>query len=147
VSRLTFLVPAAALACLASCSDSNGPDNNVPPPATASVTATTTQQFTPATVRVATGGTVTWVFQSLGHNVTFDATTGAPEDIPGVKANTSIARTFSTNGTFRYHCTIHPNMTGTVEVSTGAATAQSSPPADNNPPMNSDGDGAPPTGY
>jgi plastocyanin len=111
------------------------------------VTATTGQQFTPATVRVATGGTVTWVFQSLGHNVTFDDATGAPEDIPGANSNTSIARTFSTNGTFAYHCTIHPGMSGTVQVSSGSAPVESPPPADNNPPTNSDGDEAPPPGY
>ncbi|HET8635202.1 MAG TPA: plastocyanin/azurin family copper-binding protein [Gemmatimonadales bacterium] len=147
MSRLALLASAAALTCLASCSDSNAPDNNAPPPATASVTATTGQKFTPATVRVATGGTVTWVFQSLGHNVTFDATAGAPEDIPGVNSNTSIARTFSTNGTFAYHCTIHSGMTGTVQVSSATATVASSPSTSNNPPMNSDGNGAPPTGY
>jgi plastocyanin len=118
VSRLACLAAAAALVSLVSCSDSNSPDGgNNPPPATASVTATTGQQFSPATVRVATGGTVTWVFQSLGHNVTFDDVANAPEDIGGVNANTSIARTFSTNGTYPYHCTIHPGMTGTVQVS------------------------------
>jgi hypothetical protein len=38
-----------------------------------------------------------------------------------VNANTSIARTFGTAGTYQYHCTIHPGMTGTVEVVTAAA--------------------------
>jgi plastocyanin len=147
VSRLAFLAAAASLACLASCSDSNGPDNSSPPPAAASVTATTGQQFTPATVRVATGGVVTWVFQSLGHNVTFTAATGAPEDIPGVNSNTSIARTFTTSGTFAYHCTIHPGMSGTVQVSNAPATVSTSTPATSNPPASSDGDGALPTGY
>lgn len=147
MSRLAFLATAASLACLASCSDSNGPDTSSPPPAAASVTATTGQQFTPATVRVATGGVVTWVFQSLGHNVTFDAATGAPEDIPGVNSNTSIARTFTTNGTFSYHCTIHPGMTGTVQVSSASASVTPSAPTTQNPPTSSDGDGALPTGY
>jgi plastocyanin len=121
---------------LAACSDSNSPNN--PPPATATVTATTSQTFSPRTAQVATGGTVTWVFQSLGHNVTFDAATGVPADIPGVNANTSIARTFATAGTYQYHCTIHPGMTGTVEVSAAAAPAKS--PTDG-------GTNAPPPGY
>lgn len=132
MSRLAFLATAASLACLASCSDSNGPDNNSPPPAAASVTATTGQKFTPATVRVATGGVVTWVFQSLGHNVTFTPATGAPEDIPGVNSNTSIARTFTTSGTFAYHCTIHPGMTGSVQVV--SATTQVGSGGNNAPP-------------
>lgn len=147
MSRLALAVAALSIACLASCSDSNEPENNAPPPATASVTATTGQKFTPATVRVATGGTVTWVFQSLGHNVTFDATSGAPEDIPGVNSNASIARTFTTNGTFPYHCTIHPGMTGTVQVSSATTTTVESSPPTSNPPTNSDGDGELPTGY
>lgn len=82
---------------------------------TASVTATTSQTFDPATVTITHGGTVTWVFQSLTHNVTFDNVTGAPQDI-GDTANQSIARTFPTAGTFTYHCTIHPGMNGTVVV-------------------------------
>lgn len=119
--RIIHLTPLISLMLVAGCSDSTGPDNNSPPPATASVTATTAQKFTPASARVAVGGTVTWVFQSLGHNVTFDDVNGAPDDIPGTNANTSIARTFPTAGTYAYHCTIHPNMTGSVQVS--AATS------------------------
>ncbi len=101
---------------LASCSSSTGPGGGSPPPSTQSVTATTGQAFSPNSVQLAVGGTVTWVFQSLGHNVTFDAVAGAPADIGGVNANTSIARTFPTAGTFTYHCTIHPGMTGSVQV-------------------------------
>lgn len=106
---------------VASCSNSTGPNDPAPP--TAAVTATTSQKFTPPTARVATGGTVTWTFQSLGHNVTFDAVAGAPADIAGVNSNTSIARSFATVGTFHYHCTIHPGMTGTVQVVDPASSA------------------------
>ena len=145
--RLALITAVASFACLASCSDSSAPENNTPPPSSASVTATTGQQFSPATVHVATGGRVTWVFQSLGHNVTFDAVSGAPDDIPGANTNTSIARTFSTNGTFSYHCTIHPGMTGTVQVSSASSTTAATAPASTNPASNNDGDGALPTGY
>ena len=54
---------------------------------------------------------------SLGHNATFDGRVAAtPADIPGVNTNVSIARVFNTAGTYNYHCTIHPNMTGSVLV-------------------------------
>jgi plastocyanin len=85
------------------------------------VTATTGQQFTPASVTIKAGGTVTWVFQSLAHTVTFNtpAPPGTPADLGTVASpysNTKISRTFTTAGTFNYHCSIHPGMTGVVTV-------------------------------
>ncbi|HKV50885.1 MAG TPA: plastocyanin/azurin family copper-binding protein [Gemmatimonadaceae bacterium] len=90
-------------------------------PLTGSVTATTGQQFVPPAVTIKVGGTVTWVFQSLGHTVTFNTPTppGTPANLGTVDApysNTSISRQFNTAGTFNYHCSIHPGMTGTVTV-------------------------------
>jgi plastocyanin len=90
-------------------------------PTTASVTATTGQAFTPDKVTIKAGGTVTWVFQSLGHTVTFNTPepTGTPANLGTADApysNTSISRVFTTAGTFSYHCSIHPGMTGTVTV-------------------------------
>ena len=84
-------------------------------PSAAEVTATTTSQFNPQTVDIADEGTVTWVFQSVTHNVQFAATAGAPADI-GNSTSTSVSRTFSTPGTFTYSCGIHAGMTGTVVV-------------------------------
>jgi plastocyanin len=52
----------------------------------------------------------------VGHNVFFDATPGAPADIPGVNANTSVTRSFATAGSFTFHCHIHAGRTGTVVV-------------------------------
>lgn len=120
-SNARFAVCTALAFALTACSDySNSPDNA--PPASATVTATAAQAFSPQTIRVATGGTITWKFESVGHNVIFDAVTGAPANIPGSNSNTNIARTFATNGTFPYHCTIHPGMTGTVQVTASTAT-------------------------
>jgi plastocyanin len=81
----------------------------------ATVTASAALTFSPATVNVVTGGLVTWVFQAVEHNVTFDAISGAPVDITN-SSNTSTSRSFPTAGVFTYHCTIHPQMTGTVVV-------------------------------
>jgi plastocyanin len=85
-------------------------------PAQAQVTAgNTTQTFTPSTVDIAVGGTVTWVFGTLTHNVTFGAQAGAPQNIPTV-TNQQVARTFNTAGSFAYNCTVHAGMSGTVVV-------------------------------
>jgi plastocyanin len=70
--------------------------------------------YQPATVDVAAGGTVTWTFASIPHDVSF-TTAGAPADVPVIQ-NESASRTFPTNGSFNYRCTIHPPMTGVVHV-------------------------------
>jgi plastocyanin len=69
--------------------------------------------FQPATVDVSAGGTVTWTFESNGHQVTF-TTPGAPADIPMFQ-NGSASRTFPNHGTFHYQCS-GPQMAGVVIV-------------------------------
>ena len=84
------------------------------PTGTASVAATASNQFTPATVTVTRNGSVTWSFAAQ-HNVTFD-TQGAPAGIPTRDTGTA-SITFPTAGSFAYHCTIHgQGMSGTVLV-------------------------------
>lgn len=86
------------------------------PTQAATVDATTLQTFSPPTVDIVAGGTVTWRFASLTHNVTFDGgVSGTPTSITDA-TNTSIGRTFTTAGTFTYQCTLHPGMRGTVVV-------------------------------
>ncbi len=94
----------------------NNTPTNTPAPAPNSVTATTGETFSPNTLTVAVGTSVSFVFQSLGHNVTFNPVAGAPPSILGTNSNTTIAVTFNTAGTFPYQCTIHPGMTGSVTV-------------------------------
>jgi plastocyanin len=88
-----------------------------PAPTTANVSATVNSTFNPDSVRIATGGTVTWNFSSLDHNVVFNNVAGKPADI-GTTVNESVPRTFGTAGTFPYRCTIHPGMDGKVLVQT-----------------------------
>ena len=75
-----------------------------------------TRLFTPDTVAVKVGSTVTFAFGSVVHDVFFDAANGAPADIGGTNANVSVGRTFTTAGTYTYTCHIHPFMHGTVIV-------------------------------
>jgi len=90
-------------------------DNTQTYPTTAVVAATTQAVFNPGAVDIAAGGTVTWNFAGLAHNVTFDFVNGVPASISS-QANSSASRTFPVAGTFSYECTIHPGMTGTVIV-------------------------------
>ncbi len=71
--------------------------------------------FSPFLTTIAVGGTVTFRFGSVDHNVIFGAVTGKPTDIQIIK-NANVARTFSTKGLFPYDCTVHPGMSGQIEV-------------------------------
>jgi plastocyanin len=87
-----------------------------PPLPAATVQATPSIAFTPATTTVAVGATVTFDFGSVAHNVFFDPRSGTPPDISGNNVNTSVGRTFNTAGSYSYSCHIHPSMHGTVIV-------------------------------
>lgn len=72
--------------------------------------------FSPFLTTIGVGGTVTFRFGSVDHNVIFDpAKLGRPADIQ-ITRNVNIARTFNTRGLFAYDCTVHPGMSGQVDV-------------------------------
>jgi plastocyanin len=86
------------------------------PPLAATVTTPGTS-FSPATVTIRAGGTVTWQFTgSTRHNVTFSGTAPTGGNIPDTDAGGTAQRTFSTTGTYAYSCTRHSGMNGTVTV-------------------------------
>ena len=75
-----------------------------------------TFSFSPSTVTITKGGTVTWNNNgSTAHNVTFTTTAGAPTNI-GNFTSGSKSVTFPNSGTFQYQCTNHAGMQGTVTV-------------------------------
>ncbi|MDD1665806.1 MAG: cupredoxin domain-containing protein [Methanomicrobiales archaeon] len=95
-----------------------------PPPITTTVQTTaapvsaaiTIQNFAfiPASVTVPAGSTITWTnLDAAAHQVGSDtmAFTGHP-----MSQNSSYTFTFTTRGTFPYHCVIHPSMKGTITV-------------------------------
>ena len=71
--------------------------------------------FSPFLTTIGVGGTVTFRFGSVDHNVIFGNVTGKPTDIQ-ITRNVNVARTFNTKGLFPYDCTVHPGMSGQVEV-------------------------------
>ncbi len=73
--------------------------------------------FQTATVRIHRGDTVRWLFRDgvTPHNVT---SRGTPHfRSSGSMRSGSYSVRFTKAGTYRYHCTIHVNMTGRVIVS------------------------------
>lgn len=77
--------------------------------------------FSPRTLTVAPGTTVVWTQKdSAPHTVTSD--TGAWAASADLQAGQTFSHTFTTAGTFAYHCAVHPNMTATIVVSSYGAT-------------------------
>jgi plastocyanin len=110
---------ALSVSLVAACGGGNAtvPTGPRPPEHDAEVAATPALAFDPNTVTLQRGGTVTFDFENVGHNVFFDgAPAGAPQNITGVNTNVSKTLTFTTEGTFVYNCHIHPGMHGTVIV-------------------------------
>jgi plastocyanin len=83
--------------------------------------------FQPASIEVAAGSTVTWTNTGAApHTVTAD---NGAFDSGQLKPGATFSQTFTTPGTYTYHCEIHPQMTGTVVVTEAAAPAAPSAPA------------------
>jgi plastocyanin len=122
--RIFTVTGAASILALAACGGGTGPYGGVsnnqqppPPPAPGTVQATPSLTFTPSTLDIDRGQNVTFAFGAVGHNVAFDSPDAStPADIPGINVSVSVQRTFSAPGTYRYHCTIHPGMTGSIVV-------------------------------
>ena len=112
---------ALSLVFVASCGDDSTPSSPTMPTANAvpvsivsgSISLTTTA-YNPNPVTVQRGGIVTWTNNdSIPHTSTSDA---AGWNSGTLAPGASFSMTFQTAGTFPYHCTIHPNMVGTVNV-------------------------------
>jgi plastocyanin len=121
-SRLILLPFAALLACGGG-ADATGPGTTggtggtggtgSTPVATTAVEMSGTR-FNPASIKVASGATVTWTnSDGINHNVTFD---GAVGTIPNFSSGTQSLQMPATAGTYTYKCTIHAGMTGSVQV-------------------------------
>jgi plastocyanin len=81
--------------------------------------------FEPTSITVTAGSVVTWTNTAARpHTVTADD--GTSFDSQPIGAGEAFANLFDTPGTFAYHCSIHPQMTGTVVVTSAASTPAAS---------------------
>lgn len=70
--------------------------------------------FSPATLTVSKGTTVTWTNNdSVAHTVT---ATGPSSFSANIRPRDALILTFNMEETFNYRCSLHPSMVGTVEV-------------------------------
>jgi plastocyanin len=76
--------------------------------------------FVPGAVTIPVGGAVSWTSNdTIEHHPTADDGSWN-DDLPAMG---SASQKFTTAGTYSYHCSIHPSMTGTITV-TGSTTAK-----------------------
>ena len=109
---LAILV-AASVFLIVSCSKSNGYGASNPP-AAANTIYLSGMVFSPATLTIKAGTTVTWNNNdNTAHTVTADDNSF---DSGNLAAGKTYTRTFNAMGSYPYHCTIHSGMTGTIVV-------------------------------
>ena len=104
---------AALLITLTACSTATTPAAPTEPVAENQVTVAD-RMFSPKTLTISVGETVTWVFADRGmaHNVVADDNSFRSQ----LTETGQFTHTFDTAGTFTYHCTPHPDMTATIIV-------------------------------
>ncbi len=115
-----LLVMAGLFVALGCGSDGNpassSGDNTNPPSDTFTGTIVISgSSFSPSTVTVSVGTTVTWRNDDvIVHTVTSDTGTELASSLLG--QGDTYSHRFTTAGTYPYHCTQHPVMRGTVIV-------------------------------
>jgi plastocyanin len=122
----TATVAIAAAGLLAACSSSGSKSSGSTSGASSSTGASSASSaggntvqvknfsFSPSSLSVAKGTTVTWKFDdSAKHNVTDGKNTFKSKDLA---SGGSYSFTFNTAGTYNYICTIHQYMKGSVTV-------------------------------
>ncbi|MDQ3720054.1 MAG: plastocyanin/azurin family copper-binding protein [Actinomycetota bacterium] len=73
--------------------------------------------FKPSHLSVKAGDTVTWTnTDALGHDVTAEDGSFKSGEPAGMTEDMTFEHVFAKAGSFAYKCTVHSNMTGTVEV-------------------------------
>lgn len=125
IIKTVFIGSAMLLVIAAGCSkkSTNSVSNDSTANTTATATVTTTSSgFSPATVTVNAGDTVTFVNNGTGTNWPASdphpTHTGLPgfDALRGLKTGQSYSYTFTKIGTFGYHDHLNSSLTGTVVV-------------------------------
>ncbi len=123
--RRTRWMAAFGLLIAAACGDgsSGGNDPLQPPPGPAVMADTINiidNAFGPTSVKIVSGGTVTWTWDAANtqqHNVRWGTVPGTtPPQSPTQATGAPFDVTLTTPGAYQYVCTLHSNMSGTVFV-------------------------------
>ena len=97
-------------------SNNNGNGNNTTQPTSTNKVSIANMAFSPADITVKKGTTVTWTNNdSVAHDI--EETDGKKGPASGtLQSGQTYSFTYNETGSFNYHCSIHPSMTGAVTV-------------------------------
>ena len=130
IRRFVVLV-VAIVAAVATLSAGQGGGDGATARAAANVTITARDFFwSPDTVNIQVGDTVTWTNAQGFHNVLLgDSRLNQPGFPNDPSWNPPSDRTFTEPGSYTFVCEVHPGMTGTVNVAGGEPTPTPTPTA------------------
>ena len=116
ISVICFAVGTAVFT--ASCGSSTAQDNSTGNISTVENTITIqSMQFQPATITVVPGTEITWVnMDTTSHSVVSD--NGTSFNSGSINPKGTYVYVANQNGSITYHCPIHPQMKGTIQVVT-----------------------------
>lgn len=95
---------------------SNSSNNSSEAPTAADKVSIKDFAFSPASITVTKGTTVTWTNNDTTAHTVVETDGKDGPNSSDVKPGDSYTFTFSQAGTYQYHCSLHPQMTGTVTV-------------------------------
>jgi plastocyanin len=111
----SILAVLAGLLLIGCSSAASGAAGSAAPARTTQVDLPPSYKFSPTSIQVSTGSTVTWTNHD---NFTHSVQVEGQSEVQMMRPGESVQVTFSTPGTFNYLCTLHAqNMKGTVLVS------------------------------
>jgi plastocyanin len=123
--RLVIPIALVAACAIGGCGKSSTPTTPTTPTAPTGSTVSivsgastkTTTAYNPDPITIAKGMTVTWTNNDTAvHTSTSDPGMAVTWSSGNIAPGATFSQTFTTSGTFSYHCTIHPGMVGTVTV-------------------------------
>ncbi len=103
-----------------------------PPPTTPGSVSIFDNGYTPASLSVTEGTTVTWTNTGAAPHTATDR--AGRFDSGFMMTGDTFSRTLTTAGTYEYFCTIHPEMVATIVVTGAGGTAPPPPPPANPAP-------------